>query len=94
MEPAFLGATLKYLYLLLAPRDTYPIDDWLFSAHGHVLATTERCERDDLRACAGPERPPRRYGAPVDLLGLGLASLFAVLRWPARRRRKPLDRRV
>lgn len=94
MAPAFLGATLKYLYLLLAPRDTYPIDDWLFSAHGHVLATTERCERDDLRACAGPERPPRRYGAPVDLLGLGLASLFAVLRWPARRRRKPPDRRV
>lgn len=37
MESGFLAGTLKYLYLLFSDRTLFPLDDWLFNSHGHML---------------------------------------------------------
>lgn len=37
MESGFIAGTLKYLYLLFSDRTLFPLDDWVFNSHGHML---------------------------------------------------------
>ena len=74
MPSHFIGATLKYLYLLFSEKDHYSLDDWVFTNGGHLVAATHRC---DGRDCSGPEDRPWKYAVPVDLLFFGSLLVLA-----------------
>ena len=38
----FFAETLKYLYLLFAPRSLLPLDDFVFNTEAHPLPVLER----------------------------------------------------
>ena len=37
MQSFFLAETLKYLYLLFAPDELIPLDEWVFNTEAHPL---------------------------------------------------------
>ena len=41
MQSFFLAETLKYLYLVFAPDDVIPLDEWVFNTEAHPLRIFE-----------------------------------------------------
>ena len=47
----FLGATLKYLYLIFSPEQLLPLDEWIFNADGNPLPVWGKNPAYPLERC-------------------------------------------
>ena len=55
-EPAFLSATLKYLYLTFSEDTVLPSDQWVFNEAGHPVCRLPVCGHNPIyngKACRG-----------------------------------------